>query len=128
MFLFAAKDGFRYVEIIWYHHDCDLPAIAELQQQNGLRLSSRTAIVSLPFVTLNIQEYLHEVRQSLQIAKQLGMSGVALHSNVIAADGAAAVTFPQDSNTANKLFAEHDTSTAVQKNLEACSDFLQDKE
>jgi len=79
-------------------------------------------------VTLNIQEYLHEVRQSLQIAKQLGMSGVALHSNVIAADGAAADAFPQDSNTANKLFAEHDTSTAVQKNLEACSDFLQDKE
>lgn len=106
-FAAAAADGFRYVEM-WYHHDRDIEQIKQKMQQYGLQMSGMNGDRYFALCDPDHQtEYIAEVTDTMRIAKQLNLPGVALHSNVIAADGTAADTFPQFSDT-TKLLTMYD--------------------
>lgn len=102
-FAAAAKDGFRYVEM-WYHHGRSLARIKEELERNHLRFSGMNGDRYFAMCDPDHKtEYVQEVRETLLAAKELGMPGVALHSNVIAEDGRAADTFPQYSALVKNL-------------------------
>lgn len=106
-FAAAAADGFRYVEM-WYHHDRDIEQIKQKLHQCGLKMSGMNGDRYFALCDpVHKTDYIAEVTAAMQAAKQMGLPGVALHSNVIAADGTAADTFPQFSD-ATKLLTMYD--------------------